>query len=336
MNVHRRWNPLSRHWVLVSPQRTQRPWQGQQESIAEPAAVIHDPACYLCPRNSRVNGQINPNYTATFAFENDFAAMLPDPQPAVVDNGLLRAQPEAGICRVLCYGPNHSLSMSQMTIAQIVEVIGLWRHEFFTISQTPWVRNVQIFENRGEIMGASNPHPHGQLWANENLPSEIVTEAQSQQAYWETTGRSLLSAYVAEENASGERLVTSNDFFVALVPFWAVWPFEIIVVPRRHFGTIIDQTAEEDYALAEILQQVTSRFDDLFHTPFPYSFGLHSRPVNDEPHEGWHFHMHFYPPLLRSAKIRKFLVGYELLAQPQRDFTPETAALRLRDARPKP
>jgi UDPglucose--hexose-1-phosphate uridylyltransferase len=333
MSVHRRWNPLSRHWVLVSPHRTQRPWQGQQESVVKPAEIAYDPSCYLCPGNRRANGEINPNYDSTFSFDNDFPAMLPHPQPAAVEaEGILRAQPEAGICRVLCYGPHHSRSMSQMTIAHIEDIIQLWRREFSSIARTPWIRNIQIFENRGEMMGASNPHPHGQLWANETVPSQIEIEAQSQEEHWKSSGRSLLADCLAEEEASGERIVCANDWFVALVPFWAVWPFETMIVPRRHFGTIIEQTPKEDTALAAILQELTNRYDNLFQAPFPYSFGLHARPVNGDYYQGWHFHMHFYPPLLRSATVRKFMVGYELLAQPQRDTTPEMAAIRLREA----
>jgi len=334
MKVHRRWNPLNRKWVLVSPHRTQRPWQGQQEAPAPIADIAYDPECYLCPGNRRANGETNPNYESTFAFENDFAALLPNPvsKPAP-QSELIRALPEAGICRVLCYSPHHSLTMSSMTVDQIVDVIDLWRDQTDDLASIYWVRNVQIFENRGAMMGASNPHPHGQVWANESVPDEIAMEAASQQEYWLKNKRSLLAAYLEEELQSGERIVCANDGFVALVPYWAVWPYETIVIPRRHYGTILDQTPEEDKQLAAVLSELTRAYDKLFQAPFPYSCGLHQAPFNAGPRQSWHFHMHFFPPLLRSATVRKFLVGYEMLAWPQRDITPESAAQALRDCR---
>lgn len=331
--VHRRWNPLTRRWILVSPHRLQRPWQGQQEAPAPSEEIRYDPDCYLCPGNRRANGETNPDYTSTFAFTNDFAALLPTPEAGVTVTGrLLRSHPEAGICRVLCYSPDHSLTMARMSSPQLEAVIGLWRAEYAALAAVPWVRTVQVIENRGAMMGASNPHPHGQIWANQSIPDEIALEAASQNEYWDTEGRSLLADALAEEEASGERIIAANAHFVALVPFWATWPFETMVLPRRHYGSILEQTESEDRSLAALLGELTQRFDRLFETPFPYSCGLHQAPVNSGPHPGWHFHAHFYPPLLRGATVRKFLVGYEMLAQPQRDLTPETAASMLRQA----
>jgi UDPglucose--hexose-1-phosphate uridylyltransferase len=222
--------------------------------------------------------------------------------------------------------------MSRMDLPQLTAIIGLWRDEYDELAAVPWIRSVQIFENRGAMMGASNPHPHGQVWATESIPDEIALEAATQQEYWLARKQSLLSACLAEELASGERIVSANEGFVALVPFWAVWPFETLVLPRRHYGSILEQSPAEDHQLAAILSDLTIRYDNLFQTPFPYSFGLHQAPVNSGPRHGWHFHMHFFPPLLRSASVRKFLVGYEMLAQPHRDITAEDAARRLRDA----
>jgi UDPglucose--hexose-1-phosphate uridylyltransferase len=334
--VHRRWNPLTKRWILVSPHRAQRPWQGHHDTPAQPAVASYDPACYLCPGNPRANGETNPAYTGTFAFDNDFAALLPNPQPQPAPAaGLLQSHPEAGTCRVLCYSPDHALTMARMTIPQIESVIELWRQEYAQLARIHWIRTIQIIENRGAMMGASNPHPHGQIWANQSIPDEIAIETASQNEYFQQTGGSLLSATLAEELQAGERILCANEHFVALVPFWAVWPFETMVLPRRHYGSILDQTPSEDLALAQILSDLTRACDQLFATPFPYSFGLHQAPVNAGPQPGWHFHAHFYPPLLRSATVRKFLVGYEMLAQPQRDITPEAAAEALRAAMPK-
>lgn len=322
---------MTRRWVLVSPHRMQRPWQGQEDAVVAGTDVAYDPGCYLCPGNVRANGETNPAYEGTFAFGNDFAALLPEVRARVAHgSSLLRAEPEAGICRVLCYSPHHSLTMARMTVGQIEDVVRMWRTEFAALAAVPWVRTIQIIENRGAMMGASNPHPHGQVWANETVPDEIALETETQGEYWEANGRSLLGAALEEELAAGERVVEENAHFVALVPFWAVWPFETMIVPRRHYGSLAEQTAEEDTAYAEILSALTRRYDRLFAAPFPYSLGLHQAPVNMGSQPGWHFHTHFYPPLLRSATVRKFLVGYEMLAQPQRDITPEAAAAMLR------
>jgi UDPglucose--hexose-1-phosphate uridylyltransferase len=330
---HTRWNPLAKRWVLVSPHRTQRPWQGHTETIPAFAGERYDPACYLCPGNARANGASNPAYAGTHVFDNDFAALRPTDPPFQYEDGLLRAAGERGLSRVLIYSPDHSLTMSRMTQPEALAVIALWRAQFAEIERIDWVRSIMIFENRGAMMGASNPHPHGQLWANESVPDEIAIEAVSQAEYFEAHAETLLSRYVAQELRARERIVIENDHFAALVPFWAVWPFETMIVPKRAYGAIADQTPEEDAALAAALRDLTARYDNVFDTPFPYSMGLHQRPVNDSAQPGWHFHMHFYPPLLRSATVRKFLVGYELMAWPQRDITPEAAAKHLREVR---
>jgi UDPglucose--hexose-1-phosphate uridylyltransferase len=331
---HRRYNPLLREWVLVSPHRTNRPWQGQVESI-EPATPEYVADCYLCPGNQRAGGHQNPNYENVFVFENDFAALRPDVAARSTDlenRGLVRAQTEAGICRVLCFSPRHNLTVSRMSKPDFGLVVDAWTREFEELAAIPSIQYVQIFENHGTMMGASNPHPHCQIWASESIPNEPAKEAEAMRAYKQVHKSCLLCDYGSLEERLGDRVVTQNEGFLAVVPFWAVWPFETLVLSRRHLGGLCDLSRMERSALAEILQEVTTRYDRLFATSFPYSMGLHQRPVDGAPHEESHFHAHFYPPLLRSAVVRKFMVGYELLATPQRDFTAESAAVRLRDA----
>lgn len=329
---HRRFNPLTREWVLVSPHRTQRPWQGQVEKRAPDERPTIDPACYLCPGNERAGGARNPHYDSVFVFDNDFAALLPTTPPATPSNptDLLRAEAERGICRVVCFSPRHDLTLAEMSTASIRLVIDCWADQFTELNALPWMGYVQIFENRGAMMGCSNPHPHGQIWASASIPTEVAKESASQVAYYEEHGRTLLTDYLAIEQQSGERLVVLNDHFAALVPWWAVWPFEVMLIARRPAATLAELTSPERDALAAILRDITTRYDNLFETSFPYSFGFHQRPSNSAA-QGWHLHAHFHPPLLRSATIRKFLVGYELLAMPQRDITPEAAAARLRE-----
>ena len=328
---HRRFNPLTGEWVLVSPQRTRRPWQGQTEPSCEAPAPAHDPGCCLCPGNSRASGERNPMYRGVFAFDNDFAALTREaPSKKIDEEGLLVAQSESGRCRVICFSPRHDLTLSRMTVDDITRVVEAWASEHTSLGAHEDVGYVQIFENRGEAMGASNPHPHGQIWATQSLPNEIVKETAAQRDYLARKGSCLLCDYLGREVKSGERVVCANEGFVALVPFWAIWPFETLVLPRRHLASFEGFDADEQRSLADILKRLTVRYDNLFQAPFPYSMGFHQKPIDGGAHKGWHFHAHFYPPLLRSASVRKFMVGFELLGSPQRDLTPEAAAERLR------
>ena len=329
---HRRFNPLTREWLLVSPHRAQRPWQGQVERVAAASQPAYDPGCYLCPGNERAGGARNPNYQSTFVFDNDFAALREDtPEGEYREGGLLVAEAEPGRCRVVCFSPRHDLTLARMEEAAVREVVDTWAAEWTDVGANPMIRYVEVFENRGEMMGCSNPHPHGQLWANRTLPTEVAKEQASQFAYREAKGSCLLCDYLALELSKGERIVCQNGSFAVLVPFWAVWPFETMVVARQHLTGMdqLDDPARAD--LADILGRITRRYDSLFAAPFPYSFGFHQRPTDGGPHAEWHLHAHFLPPLLRSATVRKFMVGYELLAMPQRDITPETAAAKLRE-----
>ncbi len=329
---HRRYNPLTREWVLVSPQRTDRPWQGQMEEVLREEQPEFDPECYLCPGNARAGGVRNPPYTATFVFENDFAALRPDTPAGKLDQGgLLVAEAEQGIGRVVCFSPRHDLTIARMEVAAIRQVVDTWSTQYLELGALPLVNWVQIFENRGAQMGASNPHPHGQIWANRSAPNESRKEDDAQREYHADHAGCLLCDYLVLEMNSGERLICANDSFYALVPFWAIWPFETILISKRHTTGMDDFNEAERTALADILKRVTSIYDRLFQVSFPYSMGFHQRPTDGRAHPEWHFHGHFYPPLLRSATIRKFMVGYELLAMPQRDITAESAAQRLRE-----
>ncbi|WP_129674806.1 UDP-glucose--hexose-1-phosphate uridylyltransferase [Candidatus Chloroploca sp. Khr17] len=329
---HRRLNRLTGEWVVVSPHRTARPWLGQIEPVAALPQRSHDPDCYLCPGNRRANGEQNPHYPTTFVFQNDYSALRPDPPEDLSElvDPLLTAQHERGICRVICFSPRHDLTVGEMDLTAIRAIVDAWVAQYEELSAIDWVRHVQIFENRGAMMGASNPHPHGQLWGTEHLPNEALKELAQQRAYLTAHNSCLLCDYLALELQQQERIVCANDYFVALVPFWAMWPFETLVLPRRHCGALTDLSAEERDGLAWMLQHLNQRYDRLFQVTFPYSMGFHQRPTDDEPYPEWHLHAHFYPPLLRSATIRKFMVGYEMLGEPQRDLTPEEAAARLR------
>ncbi len=328
---HRRLNPLTGEWVLVSPHRTKRPWQGQTEKLPLEERPAYDPTCYLCPGNLRAGGVVNPVYEHTFVFENDFAALMPLAVEGRVEvAGLLQAEPVRGICRVLCFSPRHDLTLAEMPVADIRRVVDAWAEQTADLAALPYIGYVQVFENRGAMMGASNPHPHGQIWATELVPNEPAKEAARQAAYFAQHGRPLLSDYLALEEAAGERMVCANDEWVALVPFWAVWPFETMVLPRRPAATLpeLDDPARD--ALADILKRLITRYDNLFEVSFPYSMGWHQRPCDGREYGGWWLHAHFYPPLLRSATVRKFMVGFEMLGEPQRDIPAEAAAARLR------
>ena len=330
---HRRFNPLTREWVLVSPHRTQRPWQGQVERAAVSSAPKYDPNCYLCPGNARAGGARNPPYSSTLVFTNDFAALRPDIPHARNDEGgreLFISETEAGTCRVVCFSPRHDLTLSRMKVDDIATVIDVWRRECEELGSLPYISYVQVFENRGEMMGCSNPHPHCQIWANQTIPNEPRQEQDSQTAHAKKHDACLLCSYAELERKAEVRIVCENHFFLAVVPFWAVWPFEILLISEGHVRDLRSLDDGMRMGLADILKRITTRYDNLFQISFPYSMGFHQAPVDGEPHPDWHLHAHFYPPLLRSATVRKFMVGYEMLASPQRDITPELAANRLR------
>lgn len=329
---HRRLNPLTGEWIIVSPYRTKRPWQGQTEQPSQITLPEYDSECYLCPGNKRACDKHNPEYSGVYVFDNDFAALLPDvPEGELNIDNLLVAERERGISRVVCFSPNHSVTLSRMNVSDIKTVVDEWAHQYIELGEKPFINHVQIFENRGEMMGASNPHPHCQIWASESVPNEPVKELRSQREYQQKNGGCLLCDYLKLEHKSGERLVCENAHFSAIVPFWAVYPFEVMILGKDHRGSIDEFGDVERSALADILKRVTTRYDNLFLTPFPYSMGFHQKPTDGEAHDHAHFHAHFYPPLLRSATVRKFLVGFEILGSPQRDITPETAAGKLRE-----
>jgi UDPglucose--hexose-1-phosphate uridylyltransferase len=329
---HRRYNPLTGDWILVSPHRAKRPWQGQVEKPANQERPKHDPGCYLCPGNERAGGHINPDYKGTFVFTNDFSALLTDtPSGEINDGELFTAKAERGICKVICFSEDHSLTIPEMELENIRKVVDLWCEQFQELGNDPQINYVQIFENKGAIMGCSNPHPHGQIWSSEGIPAEPEKESKTQKAYFEKHGRTLLSDYLESELKKETRLLVQNDSFVALVPFWAVWPFEAMIVSKHPVQNILQLKDKERTDLADIYKKLTIMYDNLFETSFAYSAGLHQAPTDGKDYPEWHLHMHFYPPLLRSATIKKFMVGYEMLATPQRDITAEQAALRLRD-----
>lgn len=330
---HRRYNPLINEWVLVSPHRAKRPWQGQKEAINTVALPEYDPECYLCAGNVRANGEVNPPYESSFVFENDFAALK---QEAIAFDGneegsFFKAQPERGISRVVCFSPRHDLTLPEMDVDGIVNIIHTWQKEYTDLGNIDYINHVQIFENKGSVMGCSNPHPHGQIWAQSSLPTQVQKTQDNLKAYFDKNGTNLLQDYLQQELKVKERVVVENDHFAAIVPFWAIWPFETMIISKRHITKITDFTEDEVAAFAEVLKKLTTKYDNLFETSFPYSSGIHQAPTDGEEHPEWQFHMHFYPPLLRSASVKKFMVGYEMMGESQRDITPEKSAEMLRN-----
>ncbi len=340
---HRRYNPLTMEYVLVSPHRTKRPWQGKVEEPDRTVRPAHDPACYLCPGNTRASGDVNPNYETTFVFTNDFAAVLEDTPTygSPPEDDLFQVQSVTGTSRVICFSPRHDLTLAEMSVEEILPVIAVWKSQTAELGERyKWV---QVFENKGALMGCSNPHPHGQIWATDSLPTLVAKEGVSQSMFTHKTGKNLLVEYAKQESAKGERTVEENDDWIMVVPFWATWPYELLLLPKQHRRRITDITESEERSLAEILRLSLVRYDNLFETSFPYSMGWHGAPFigagtgmtssdADSILVGpWQLHAHFYPPLLRSASVRKFMVGYEMLGEAQRDITPEQAAQRLRE-----
>lgn len=325
---HRRLNPLTGEYVLVSPHRAKRPWQGQVETIAEQHTVTYDEHCFLCPTNQRITGEQNPDYRRPFVFTNDFAALIADtPEADSVEDELFTLDSVRGTSRVICYSADHSLTMPEMSVAQIAAIVDEWINQYHSLGNE--YLSVQIFENKGAINGCSNPHPHGQLWASDRLPTEVAKEDATQKAYFIKHGRNMLLDYANKELVYRERIVIENAHWLVVTPFWASWPFETLLLPKRHICQMIDLTADERLSLADILRQLTIRYDNLFTCSFPYSMGWHNMPSGAEG-QHWQLHAHFYPPLLRSATVKKFMVGYELMAEAQRDLTPEQAAQLLR------
>jgi UDPglucose--hexose-1-phosphate uridylyltransferase len=328
-NPHRRLNPLTGEWVLVSPHRARRPWQGQVEKVSPEKLAAYDPTCYLCPRNARSVGTVNPDYDSTFVFDNDFSALLPPVAGEEPVSGIFTAEPETGICRVVCFSPRHDLTLPELDQAGVEAVVQAWTKQTVMLGQRPEIHSVQVFENKGAAMGCSNPHPHSQIWATGQIPNQTALELVNQARYHQARGSCLLCDTVKAEQASGERIVAQNEHFIAVVPFWAIWPFEVMIASNRHLGSLPDLSAAESAGLADIMRQVTILYDNLFEISFPYSMGFHQAPCDGQVYPAHHFHAHYYPPLLRSATVRKFMVGFEMLGMPQRDLTPETAAARL-------
>lgn len=332
-HTHRRFNPLTGEWLLVSPHRTKRPWQGQQELNQWPESAVYDPGCYLCPGNTRVGGEHNPVYETTYVFTNDFAALMPEvPEAPASKDPLFQINAEHGTSRVICFSPDHSKTLPLLNDEEILAVIKTWIKESEELGKD--YPSVQIFENKGAVMGCSNPHPHGQIWAQTQLPTLVQKEDDNQRAFHGKHNKSLLLDYAHKELAAAERVVVENEDWVVVVPFWAAWPFETLLLPKRARARITELSEAEQLSLGGILRDITARYDNLFECSFPYSMGWHGAPYNAADTAPWQLHAHFYPPLLRSASVRKFMVGYEMLGEPQRDLSPEQAAERLRQQSP--
>ena len=328
---HKRFNILTGEWVLVSPHRAKRPWQGQNEEISNQKQPTHDSSCYLCAGNTRVNGEENPKYEDVFVFTNDFAALQTTSPKFAVNEGLLKAESEQGICKVICFSPDHSKSLANMSVESINKVVKTWQNEYTELGSNNMINYVQIFENKGAVMGCSNSHPHGQIWSQSTLPNEVDKKDQQQRAYFSKYNSSLLGDYLKQELDVNERIIYKNDDFVVLTPFWAVWPFETMIVPKKQCKNITMISEQDSLNFADAISKTTKAYDKLFNCSFPYSSGIHQSPTNGEINDHWRWHMSFYPPLLRSATVKKFMVGYEMFGSPQRDITPEQAAKRLRE-----
>lgn len=327
---HKRFNILTGEWVLVSPHRSKRPWQGQKETVSSDVSLAHDPTCYLCAGNTRMNGEKNPDYKGVFVFSNDFPALQNTSPEFSVREGLLKAESEQGICKVICFSPDHSKSLASMSVGDIDKVVKVWQREYADLGALENIDYIQIFENKGAVMGCSNPHPHGQIWCQSTLPNEVYKKDLHQRAYFDEHHSSLLGDYLCQELQKDERIIYQNNSFIVLVPFWAIWPFETMILPRKHFSDITIMTDVESFEFAEAISTITRAYDRLFACSFPYSSGIHQAPTNGESNAHWHWHMSFYPPLLRSATVKKFMVGYEMFGSPQRDITPEQAAITLK------
>ncbi|WP_299015534.1 UDP-glucose--hexose-1-phosphate uridylyltransferase [uncultured Polaribacter sp.] len=328
---HKRLNILTGEWVLVSPHRAKRPWQGQNEEISAEKRPAYDKTCYLCATNTRINGEINPDYKDVFVFTNDFGALQKESPTFVKDDDLLQARSETGICKVICFSPDHSKSLADMEVADIKKVVHVWQKEYLDLGKNDTINYVQIFENKGAVMGCSNPHPHGQIWSQSTLPNEVVKKDKQQKSYFTKNKTSLLGDYLQQELKEKERIIFQNEDFVVLIPFWAIWPFETMIAPKKAKKDISQLNDSEAKNFAEAIAVITKTYDKLFNTSFPYSSGIHQAPTDGKSNAHWHFHMSFYPPLLRSATVKKFMVGYEMFGTPQRDITAENAANRLRD-----
>ena len=328
---HKRFNILTGEWVLVSPHRAKRPWQGQNEDVSTEKRPAHDKSCFLCAGNTRINGEVNPNYENVLVFTNDFAALQKNSKTFLVEDGLLKAQSETGICKVICFSPDHSKSLADISPKDITKVVKVWQKEYKTLGDMDGINYVQIFENKGAVMGCSNPHPHGQIWSQSTLPNEVDKKNTQQLNYYNSNNSSLLGDYLKQELEKQERIIFENDSFVILVPFWAIWPFETMLVPKRVQKDILEMTETESNLFSEAISVITKAYDKLFNTSFPYSSGIHQSPTNGEDNHHWHWHMSFYPPLLRSATVKKFMVGYEMFGSPQRDITAEIATQKLKE-----